>query len=539
MDGGSVDIRVDLDVGRLRRDVAAAKTELRSLSTVTVKDQFGPLLSSVRDMRTRAAALSAELGGMDVQTKRTVASSSVLAGGLSTLALRAGVVTAAVGVGIRQLDQFSDSLASTDQRARAAGVELRGVAGAAAEVNRGFRSFLSDELDHLGQAVGYDRDRLKLAEARLAISKQQVAWVQREVETLRDGSQIKFAGSPDDRAGLRGVGLAESISRTKAPAGFGLTPRLKTALAAAETTGTPAQYLAQLRRAQKFLLGQIQAGGLKTEDAKQAVYGQLGMVQDTIAAVTATSPAKTKAGTTATSGQSVRELRLENRRARAALTERTDDDVAAVKAQIAYYRSVVEHTKGVARAQAEAKMIAKQAELRNLTATQTMTATVDPAGTLGALGQGPLLAGPVGQFAQSFGYKPRAGDYLHDLQRQVKAGAGFSKDLATLGRKGLGKAARAEIAGMGQAGQQLADTLANAPKATVAAYEKAYDRREQVAARVTQQELSVTASTVTISAGSVNVAGGDGKHGKDGKAGRDGGHHPKAKDATAAALRGV
>lgn len=525
MDGGSVDIRVDLDLVRLRRDVAAAKAEIRSVGNVSVRGQFDPLLRDVQQMKQRAAALSRELGGMDVQTKRTAASSGVLAGGLSTLAFRAGAVAAVVGLGVRELDQFSDALASTDQRARAAGVELHGVAGAAAEVNRGFRAFLSDELDHLGQAVGYDRDRLKLAERRLAISKEQVAWVAREVETLRDGSQIAVRTIPNDRAGMQGVGLAESISRTKAPAGFGLTPRLKTALAAAETTGTPAQYLAQLRRAQKFLLAQIQAGGLHTETAKQAVYGQLATVQDTIAAVTATSPAK--AGTATTSGQSVQELRLENRRARAALTERTDDDVAAVKAQIAYYRSVVEHTKGVAREQARAQEIAKQAELKTLVAAQTTTASVDAAGVLGQLGQGPFLTSPVAQFAQQYGYKPRARDYLRDIRSQVQAGARLDRNLGVLRKRGLGDTAVAELAGQGLGGADMVAALAKAPAALVRQYSRQAERREDIAARV--QTITATVQTANIIIRNGTVKGID----------RNGDGAVNAKDKTAAKLRGV
>lgn len=508
MDGGSVDIHVRMDVAALRRDVAAAKTEIKSISNVSVRSQFDPLLRDVQAMKQRAAGLSAELAGMDVAQKRTVASSSVLAGGLSTLALRAGVVTAAVGLGIRELDQFSDALAKTNQRAQAAGVELHGVAGAAANVNQGFRSFLSEELDHLGQAVGFERERIRLAEARLKTQQEMVAWVARENETLRDGSQIAVREIPNDRAGMQGPGLADSIRRTNAPAGYGLSQRLRTAIDIAYTTPGTGDEIAQLRRAQKALRGQLSGGGLHTDQARSAVAQQLRDVQDQLAALT--KPTKSKTGTT--SGQSVQELRLENKRARAALTERTTDDIEAVKAQIAYYKSVVENTKGVAREQARASQIAKQAELANLQKPQTMTATVDPASTVGTLGQGPLLAGPVGEFAQSYGYKPRARDYVADLKAQVKAGQGFNQDLATLGNKGLGKAARAEIAGMGEAGQQLADTLSRAPKSTVRAFERQYERRAVVATRTTQEQVSVQANVVNISGATINVAGdGDGK----------------------------
>jgi len=564
LDGGSVDIDVTVDAGGVRRGMQQARDEIRrtqaelrgiqkqiqtieQLRSRVPADVFGRSFyaKDLAQLRAQRTELQAIVNAERQATQAAQQRSRVLGGMLGRGGLRSAGVAGAVGIGAYLVGQNLQQLGGEGSAASRAGGFLSNlvsgnVVGAIRSAQEQVK-LTDDQVKQLGTTSTKSSAEVdRLAKALTVLGQVDAARSIRELRAeinatnslnFYQQSSIGYAGAPvmpNDRGGLQGVGAAQAVVPSAPVVKKGtlnLWRRQQTALAA--TTPGTADDIAETRKniayLQRLTKDKTIEGQYRTN-----LYTELRQQQQALAALTAKPP------TPAAKEQPLLPPGLEMQLAKARTTlNKTSDDLEVLRKIDAYLGRRIAATKDINRKTA---LLNQQASTRqdiqaivqgNQPTVNTTTIPVNPAGVLGALGQGPFLTSPVAQFAQQYGYRFRARDYLRDIRQQVQAGARLDRNLNLLRKRGLGETAISELAGQGLAGADMAAELAKAPKALIRQYSRAVANREEAAARV--QAMTATIETATIVVRNGRVAGID----------RNGDGKLSAKEATAAALRGV
>lgn len=313
-------------------------------------------------------------------------------------------------------------------------------------------------------------------------------------------AQYAYAGAPtrpDDRGGMQGPGAVAYSntlveSRPKPPAPYGLSTRLQTAIAGARATGTEGQLVAQLRRAQRALKGQVDRG-LPTDQARLAVFGQLDAVQSEIAALTK----KPKADF------NVVPLALEKQLARAQATVNvTRDDVKARQAIVSnLQRRVRAEQDEKKQLQMLDRIAAEKQAIKSIREGKETADTLSPVnvgGAVGELGRGPFMSSDVFSFARSFGYKPRGRDFVRDIREQLQQATRFERDLKTLEKRGLPANVLREFRQQGISAAEEVGALAGADKGTLRQFGRLAAKREAVGERLQVGQMTAQINTAQI-----------------------------------------
>lgn len=539
MDGGSVEIDVTVDPGGVRRGMQTARAEIRQ----TQQELRGiqKQISEIEQMRARVPAdvfgrsfyakdlvalkaQRAELQGIvNAERQATQAAqqrSRTLGGMVGRGGLRSAGVAGAVGIGAYLVGQNLQELGGEGTPAHRAGGFLSNlvsgnVVGAIKAAQEQVK-LTDDQVKQLGTtSTMSSRDIDKLAASLTAMGQVDAAKSIRDLRAeinatnalnFYQQSSIGYAGAPvmpSDRGGMLGVGAAEAVVPAAQPVKLGTLNdfrRQRTAIAA--TTPGTVDDIAETRKNIAYLQRLTRDKGIEGK-YRTNLYTEIAQQQQTLAALTAKPPAKEPP---------LLPPGLEMRLAKARTTiNRTDDDLRELRRVDAYLDKAIAATKNIDR---KTRLLQLQGqtrgEIQSITqgnAPTDTTLAVNPASVLGGLGQGPFLTSPVAQFAQGFGFKPRARDYLRDIRSQVQAGTKLDRQLGMLRKRGASDQLIGELAGQGLGAADLVNALAKEPASLVRQYERQYERRGEAAARITQQELSVQAQTVTIQAANVTLAG--------------------------------
>lgn len=574
MDGGSVDINVTVDPGGVRRGMQQARDEIRR--TQAELGGIQKQIQAIEQMRARVpadvfgrsfyakdlAALKAqrtELQGIvNAERQATQAAqqrSRVLGGmvGRGGMISRRGLtsvgVAGAVGVGAYLVGQNLSELGGEGSfGSRAGGFLTNLVSGNVVGAIKSAQEVVKltdDEVERLGTTStksSADVNVLAKGLAELGVitdqQRQKIVSLRNEMNAgyalqAFQQSSIGYAGAPvlpNDRGGLQGVGAANAIvpAATAAfdPKGtLNLFRRQQTALAS--TTPGKGDDIAETRKNIAYL-ERLKKDVRIQGQARTNLYQELAQQQQTLAALTA------KPAAAAAKEPPLLPPGLEMQLAKARTTlNKTSDDLEVLRKIDAYLTKRIAATKDIDRKTA---LLNQQASTRqdiqaivqgNQPAVNTTTIPVNAAGVLGGLGQGPFLTSPVAQFAQQYGYRFRARDYLRDVRSQVRVGNQLDRNLNLLRKRGLGDTAISELAGQGLAGADMVAALAKAPRSLIRQYSRAIANREEAATRI--QAMTATVETATIIVRNGNIAGVD----------RNGDGQVTAKDKTAAKLRGV
>lgn len=479
MDAGSVDIDLNLNPGGFRRGIDEVKREIAGLDKQIrqIEAVRGRVSAAVfdrsfyrQDLQALQARRHALLQMADAEKVATQASKErartlgALGGGSFGRAARFGVAGIVGNIAGRNLEDLGEEGGAASRiggfLSNLTTGNIVGAIGSAREQVK----LTADEIEKLGTDTNLSTTKLwKMTAALDALGQSDAAAKIREIrqemislqalEFAQRGFNVTVVGGvnvavprgvhPNDRGGMMGPGgvAAEAAlggTSTALPdtRGFGISTRLRTAIAAAYTTPGKADEIAQLRRARTVLQKQLASGALKTDEARLAVYTELEQVQDELTALTK-------------------------------------------------------------------KVTEKEKKRKKKKAEELQFIAVDPAAVLGGLGQGPFMQGDVMQFAQGFGYKPKARDYLRDIRQQVQTGSRLDRDLGLLRKRGLGDAALDELAVQGLGAADLVSALAKAPPALVRQYARQAERREQVAQRIQTFTAEIVTANIVIKNGRV------------------------------------
>lgn len=568
MDGGSVEIDVTVDPGGVRRGMQSARAEIRQ----TQQELRGiqKQISEIEQMRARVPAdvfgrsfyakdlvalkaQRAELQGIvNAERQATQAAqqrSRTLGGMVGRGGLRSAGVAGAVGIGAYLVGQNLQELGGEGTPANRAGGFLSNlvsgnVVGAIKAAQEQVK--LTDDqvakLAATGSLAGTEFDKLRSAldlkggsegiyqvadalKEMGALTDEQVRKVRELRAEINAGyalqsyqqSSIGYAGAPvmpNDRGGMLGVGAANAVVPSAAaafdPKGtLNLFRRQQTALAS--TTPGKGDDIAETRRNIAYL-ERLKKDVRIQGQARTNLYQEIAQQQQTLAALTAKPPPK------APKEPPVLPPGLEMRLAKARTTiGRTDDDLRELRRVDAYLDKAIEATKSIDR---KTKLLERQGQTRSeidaiLQGQQgtTTNIAVNAASVLGGLGQGPFLTSPVAQFAQGFGFKPRARDYLRDIRSQVQAGTKLDRQLGMLRKRGASDQLIGELAGQGLGAADLVNALAKGPASLVRQYSRAAEKREEVAARVQTLTAEIQTANIVIRNGTVTGIdrNGDGK----------------------------
>jgi len=437
------------------------------------------------------------------------------------MGVRLGAIGVAAAVGLQALGEASKALrvtgaeaATTEGRFRNLGAELL-----SGNVVGGLRAIASGAMlstEAMATATTLARDNASAfrelqAQAEAAggtfagVAKQlNAAWASvRPPTTLPNGLVL-------DTFGITPLPTGEK--QPPAPAVTSVSQRLQTALAAAFASPGTRDDLAQLRRVAAALPKLLGQKGL-TDKGREDIYTQIASVNSQIASLT-----KTKAGSGGKVAPAAKEApivpaSLELALAQAALTKSTTDDLKRLRNIEAYLVKKIAVEKDINRKIQETNRLADTREqIASLGKTApAASAPADPSAVLGALGSGPFLSSGEVQTAKSYGYKPKAADFLRDINQQVSAGQRLENALMKLKRRGAPAGVVSELAGQGLAGADEAQALAGASKTTLKKFGQQFEKRQGLA----NDLVRMSANTVTVTAASVTVSGG----GRGGSAG--------------------
>lgn len=496
MDGGSVDVHVRVQ-DDTRRGVEQAKAQVRGLQRevqqagVAMDRSFAAAAVRTGVAAAAAYALTQNIQHLGIEGQRA-------AGLLQNLG-RGDVIGAvqAAGQTVKLTDQQVHQLGTTSTKTTA-------------EIGQ-----LADMFVKWGVITDQQREKVIALRKEMNDLNALQAWQRQNiVSNLQGGMQATFGITPLDTTAVFD------------PKGtLNLWRRQQTALAA--TTPGKADDIAETRKNIAYLQKLTKDTRIRDEE-RTNLYQELAQQQQTLATLTAKPPAKTAAG----KEPSLLPPGLAMQLAKAHVTlQNADDDLRVLKKIDDYLTRKIATTKNIDR---KTRLLEEQAKYRSeaqaLMQAQSGTTTsvaVNAAGVLGQLGQGPFLTSSVAQFAQQYGYRPGARDYLRDIRSQVQAGVRLDRNLGVLRKRGLGDTAIAELAGQGLGGADMVAALAKAPQALIRQYGRAAERREDIAARV--QTITATVQTANIIIRNGTVKGID----------RNGDGAVNAKDKTAAKLRGV
>ena len=297
-----------------------------------------------------------------------------------------------------------------------------------------------------------------------------------------------------------------------------VSQRLQTALALSRISGSKGDELAQLKRT-ATALGKLLDSKGQTGKGRETIATQIASVNSQIAALTQTKAGSrgkvAPAGRVAPAAKEapIVPASLELALAQAALTKSTTDDLKRLRNIEAYLVKKIQVEKDINRKIQETNRLADtRAQIASFGKTApAATAPADPSAVLGALGSGPFLSSGEVQTAKSYGYKPKAADFLRDINQQVSAGQRLENALMKLKRRGAPAGVVSELAGQGLAGADEAQALAGASKTTLKKFGQQFEKRQGLA----NDLVRMSANTVTVTAASVTVSGG----GRGGSAG--------------------
>lgn len=530
MDGGSIVVEVRADLARFDREMARARAQVadaesrRGAWTTTGRGRrdADAFLAETRALRQRADALQE-----NVRAQERLAAADRRA----SLVARVGAVGLALNRAGANLQELSDNPGAWSSRAggfltnitsgnvvgamKAAGETAKLTAeqiqliGTSSDFSDSELRGLTAALRSVGQSGAADEiarvrsEMQSLAAATFAARTENVLWTAQGAVTVPRGTR------PDDIGGMQGVGAvsAGNFNRADATAAFSpqgkLNAWLRQRLALASTTPGKQDDIAATRRAIQYLQRLTKDARIVGE-ARTNLYTELAQQQASLAALTAKDPAATK-------DQPILPAGLELGIAKAQLTTRISDDLAALRKAEKYLEDRIKVEKNINRQVEQTTRLGQIREriagLRS--AGMSSASTTTAAAVLGPLGGGEFLTGDRMQFAQSFGYTPRPRDFMRDLKQGNAQAYRFLRDIGALRSKGASAALVSELAALGpQAGDQI-HALAGASKQFIGAYSAAVDRRQDLAAQTVRlQEMTVTAGQVTIKTGA--VVGGNG-----------------------------
>lgn len=446
------------------RELDRALAPTRASRVTVDRSQFRPVLTDIRSLRREAEQLSQRLRGDVGGSLDRVG--AVGSRSLGTVAFRASAAGFALSLAAQKARALSEDLVGVDARATAAGRELTGVAGALASANERVRATIERDLDGISKLLGFDRERVRLAERLASESERNAAAVQAAIDANRAAFGPEFGlrgGVEQDRTSQE-----DPSARRRRPVPLPLRLNIAGILAASteplfDDLRNAREKLAAInaRIARQRLSGPRLGAQLEEQAQEQANINRL---ENQIAeqraqdAATAAATARAERARVAAAAQAarqaaeerlrtaisnresrlridvreaeltqrvarddraalrrllrfqneqsrnrklteaerlafrddaittrgalaaltkpadrpdlgqLRELRLANAEARAALTKGLGDNRAAIQASIAYWRSQVAGLKGIERAEAEAQLIAARGRLAGLNA---------------------------------------------------------------------------------------------------------------------------------------------------------------------------
>jgi hypothetical protein len=108
---------------------------------------------------------------------------------------------------------------------------------------------------------------------------------------------------------------------------------------------------------------------------------------------------------------------------------------------------------------------------------------------IGQIGQGPVATGYAAQFIQQYGGHLNAPGYLADIRQQNRAFATETRDLALLRRRGAPKSLTSTLLAQGQAGADEAHALAHASRSVLRQFLDQYQVRQREVTKVARFEV--------------------------------------------------
>ena len=498
IDAGSVHVEVTATTDKLERALTRSQRKVESFASAT------------RSSNDRVSASFAKMDALEKEINQIGRSAPQASAGLNKMGVRLGAIGVAAAVGLQALGEASKALrvtgaeaATTEGRFRNLGAELL-----SGNVVGGLRAIASGAMlstEAMSNATNLARDnaaafRELQAQAEAAggtfagVAKQlNAAWASVHPPTTLPNGLIL------DSFGITPLPTGEK--QPPAPAVTSVSQRLQTALAGAFASPGTRDDLAQLRRVAAALPKLLGQKGM-TDKGREDIYTQIASVNAQIASLT-----KTKAGSGGIVAPAGKEApivpaSLELALAQAALTKSTTDDLKRLRNIEAYLVKKIQVEKDINRKIQETNRLADTRA--QIAALQKNKAPADPSAVLGALGSGPFLSSGEVQTAKSYGYKPKAADFLRDINQQVSAGQRLENALMKLKRRGAPAGVVSELAGQGLAGADQAQALAGASKTTLKKFGQQFEKRQGLA----NDLVRMSANTVTVTAASVTVSGG-------------------------------
>ena len=375
--------------------------------------------------------------------------------------------------------------------------------GESSQYTGGKLDTLTAVLREIGQSKAADEIRKVRGELQALQAVDFAARAENVLWTAQGAVTVPRGTIPNDRGGMQGPGgvAAGNFNRADPTAGFEpkgtLNAWLRQRLAIAATTPGKQDDIAETRKAIAYLQ-RLTKDTRIVGDARTNLYLELKQQQDSLAALTATTP---KVAEEPPILPASLELGIE----KAKLTQRTSDDLVALRKAEKYLEERIRVEKDINRKVEQTKRLGQiREQIAGLNQTTSVSSTT-AAAVLGPLFGGDWLTGDRMQFAQSFGYKPRAGDFLKDVRAENAQASRFLKDIGAIRRKGGSEALVSELAALGPSASGQIHALAGQSPAFISAYSNAVDRRQQLAAQTVRlQEMTVTAGQVTIRTGAVS-----------------------------------
>ena len=554
IDAGSVHVEVTATTDKLERALTRSQRKVESFADAT------------RSSQARVNASFAKMDALEKEINQIGRSAPQASAGLNGMGVRLGAIGVAAAVGLQALGEASKALrvtgaeaATTEGRFRNLGAELlsgnvvgglKAIASGAMLSNdqierMGVLAYASTDaldamiskLESAGGTFAGVAEKLKLVNVsardlriqdaqsvagretgtkglqdKLEAQRRRGQFIRDQLDTAKPGTvaytklNAQLTTAVNERRSIEKQ--IEDAGKKKVDAGgpaTSVSQRLQTALAGAFASPGTRDDLAQLRRVAAALPKLLGQKGL-TDKGREDIYTQIASVNAQIASLT-----KTKAGSGGRVAPAAKEApivpaSLELALAQAALTKSTTDDLKRLRNIEAYLVKKIQVEKDINRKIQETNRLADtRAQIASFGKTApAATAPADPSAVLGALGSGPFLSSGEVQTAKSYGYKPKAADFLRDINQQVSAGQRLENALLKLKRRGAPAGVVSELAGQGIAGADEAQALAGASKTTLKKFGQQFGKRQGLA----NDLVRMSANTVTVTAASVTVSGG-------------------------------